>query len=245
MYQESSFVALYTGTWDDFKQVIEHHPQRGTKYSETFNNCQHFVGHFFLLLHAFARETPGRKFIVRNNDLYETILSGVFEGDATHLWHKSNLFLSVRNVIPHSAAIVATGGAAVAAEATVLTTATVPATGLAGWFGMTTTTSVLVPAAYASAAAVAVPIALGASVASFASYLYVSGQWRKRTKFVDPRIHGFPEKEKQMGVEMTRAERWISTTGGCVSTAMLFGSVSVSPIPAASASAPVSAVIYY
>jgi hypothetical protein len=55
-------VGLFEGHEDDFDLVLRHHPARGLPYSSTFNNCQHFVANFLLLLKARADTSSTKSF---------------------------------------------------------------------------------------------------------------------------------------------------------------------------------------
>ncbi|PVF95982.1 hypothetical protein CPB86DRAFT_553851 [Serendipita vermifera] len=180
-------IAEYTGLEEDIEKILEAHPMRGTKYSPCFNNCQHFVASFLLLLEAFVYNQPRRCFQIINRVRMQEVLD-VLTSEGMRLYNKPNIVLQVAQ-LSH---LTLSGGVAIglaqAAEATVAYT--VPASGIAGWFGLTT--SVVAPAAYAPVAAAIVPVAAIATVGTGATYLWQSKSWKDKSMFNNPRYHGFP-----------------------------------------------------
>jgi len=66
-------------------KICQAHPRRGSSYSVSDNNCQHFVATFLVFLEAFAKSTPGRSFQVKEPRRYHKILKvvgGLSTGDA-------------------------------------------------------------------------------------------------------------------------------------------------------------------
>jgi hypothetical protein len=189
----SHILAIYHGTPDDIERVLEAHPMRGTQYTPCFNNCQHFAAAFLLLLHVYANETPNRKFQMLDENQLCTVLS-VLKSQGLKLYNQPNIFFQLGE-FSHLAV---SGGVAMgltqAAEATVAYTA--PASGLAGWFGATT--SIIAPAAYAHVAAAVAPIAVAATVGVGAAYAWRRSTWRKKSMFDDPMYHGFPKGRRRL-----------------------------------------------
>ncbi|PVF93273.1 hypothetical protein CPB86DRAFT_116064 [Serendipita vermifera] len=189
----SHVVAAYKGAPDDIERVLEAHPMRRTQYTPCFNNCQHFAAAFLLLLHVYANEKPNRTFEILDEPQLCTVLS-VLKAQGSKLYHQPNILFQLGE-FSHFAI---SGGIAVglsqAAEAIV--TYTVPASGLAGWFGATT--SAVAPAAYASFAAAVAPVATAATVGVGVAYLWQRNSWRKKSMFDDPLRHGFPQGRRRL-----------------------------------------------
>lgn len=197
-YQYSSQDAFPLGTfygeWDDLTKILEVHPQRGSKYSPCFNNCQHFVATFLLFLQAFASIRPKTWFKIEEPGRYAKIRGVLRNTHGFRIWNTCNIALGRVMFMPIPLAGAATAGVIVAADATVATTmtstvvttvaTTVSAGGIAGWLGATTTVlapaivpvtqTVMVPAAYSAFAAFCAPLAAGC--VAFASASYISSK---------------------------------------------------------------------
>jgi hypothetical protein len=189
-------VAEYMGSEEDIERVLEAHPMRGTKYSACFNNCQHFVATFLLLLESFVYKKANKSFQINDRTQMQEVLD-VLTSEGMRLYNKPNMVLQFAQ-LSH---LTLSGGVAIglaqAAEATVTytVTSTVPAAGIAGWFGATTSvaSSVVAPAVYAPLAAAVVPFAAIATVGTGAAYLWQSNSWKSKTMFNNPKYHGFPK----------------------------------------------------
>jgi hypothetical protein len=186
MARDSDPVATYEGDLEDFEQVLRHHPMRNTNYSACFNNCQHFVATFLIFLQASTINYPDKHFLPVS--LYHELISDVLEGQGEFLCHKPNHFLIAMQAMSVQMAGGASGAAFVASGTTV--TAAVRAPGIFGWLGCTV--SATAPAWYAGLASLAVPVCAGATIALWARYIHIYEAWKRDTKFVDPRIRGFP-----------------------------------------------------
>lgn len=170
----------YQGYGRDFTDTLSRHPMIASRYSETFNNCQHFVADFVLLLQAFASSgvKPARVFDVINTSLWQNVMKVLeFRGNGT-VFHRSNLMLKLRYFVPATGAATSIGLATLTTE--------VPATGLAAWFS-----GPAVVAAYPMAASM-IPVTAAATVLSGGYYWWLSSYWDRQTTFPNPRIHGFP-----------------------------------------------------
>lgn len=182
----------YMGELSDADSILEAHPMRESNYSACFNNCQHFSVIFLIFLQAFADASSDKSFQITHSERMETILP-VLSKDGRKLYNSPNWYLQNARLAPVSIASAAMMACAAAAEATVATT--VPAAGIMGWLGATTT--VFAPAAYAAFASSMVPITAAAALASGGAYLWKSHSWMERTMFQDPRQVGFPEGYKK------------------------------------------------
>jgi hypothetical protein len=189
-------VAEYTGSEEDIERVLEAHPMRGTKYSACFNNCQHFVAAFLLLLQSFVYKKANKSFQIVDRAQMQDVLD-VLTSEGMRLYNKPNMVLQFVQMSHLTLSGWAAIGLAQAAEATVTytVTSTVPASGIAGWFGATTSvaSSVVAPAAYAPVAAAAVPFALIATAGTGAAYLWQSNSWKSKSMFNNPKYYGFPK----------------------------------------------------
>ncbi|PVF93279.1 hypothetical protein CPB86DRAFT_818926 [Serendipita vermifera] len=195
----SSFpIAEYQGFPEDIERILEVHPARGLHYSPSYNNCQHFVAAFLILLQVFANDEFDRSFKILDASRMDSVLS-VLGTEGLKLYNKPNMQLQFGAIRALSLSGWAAAGLTHAAEATV--TYTVPASGIAGWFGATT--SVVAPAAYASVAAAAAPVITAATVSAGATYFWHRTQWKKQSMFNNPRYHGFP---KERGPPLTQAD---------------------------------------
>lgn len=183
-------LADYHGTEEDVERALEAHPARGSTYSACFNNCQHFAAIFLLFLQTFANGRVNKCFRIVDTNRMQTVQSVlVYQGLKVHNNPNPLFEFGTTRLLALSTCGVAS--LAMAAEATV--TYTVPASGIAGWFGATT--SVVVPAAYASAAAISAQAVAVATIGAGGAYWWRSSYWKKQTRFNDPRFHGFPEGE--------------------------------------------------
>jgi hypothetical protein len=194
-------VATYTGDLEDFDQVLRHHPMRNKIYSACFNNCQHFAAAFFVFLEALAHDHPKKSFVPAPG--YQELITNVFEGEDEHLWHRPNIFLQVAQAMGVKTALGVTalgvtalgvGGITLAASRATVTL-TVPAPGIAGWFGFTI--PAIAPAWYARTATTTATICAVAAFGIGVGYLYKRSVWKRETTFVDPRRRGgFPTGDK-------------------------------------------------
>jgi hypothetical protein len=173
-------VGIYEGDPDDFRHVLEKHPMRYSEYSEAFNNCQHFVATFLVFLEALAMHNDGKTFhkFTRYADVIDVL--GVKNDD---LFNEANLFLKAGTIVACEGGLGLSGAAATAAQATTV----VPASGLAGFLGMTTT----VAAPTAGLAAVAAPVCAGLAVGAVIGTIAGCMKWYPKTTFPDPRRVGF------------------------------------------------------
>jgi len=192
-------VARYNGHEDDFDRVLRHHPMRGGKYSETFNNCQHFVVHFLVLLKALADGDPTKSF--EGNERWEQLVrsNNVLSTDGTFLWNSPNLYYRMVRLGYPIVLLPAVVVADAAAGATA--TAMIPATGIMGWLGAAPTATI-VAAPYAAAATVAattmsVGMVAGAGVGAFV-YKRKQRAWKEETKVNHPLLSGFPTGSRPM-----------------------------------------------
>jgi hypothetical protein len=181
-------VAEYQGCPADVERILENHPMRRSDYSPCFNNCQHFVAAFLILLQVYANDEPNRSFKILDPSRMEQVLS-VLGSEGLKLYNKPNMQLQFGAIRALSLSGWAAAGLIQAAGATV--TYTVPAGGFFGLFGATT--SVVAPAAYAPLAAAVAPVVTAATVGAGATYLWQRNQWKNRSAFNNPRYHGFPE----------------------------------------------------
>jgi len=181
-------LAIYMGEVEDIDEVLKHHPMRKTKFSLCYNNSQHFVATFFILLEAFAQSRRNRKFKYTGS-FYDKVL-GVLETKHGFLWNSPNVCLRNAGTIGQALGTAGTGAAVALSTAT--TTTVIPASGLAAFFGAAPTVAV-VPAAFAPAAALAAPVLLGVTMLGKAVYQRKKTYWEEATKFLDPRVFGFPE----------------------------------------------------
>ena len=187
-------VARYDGQEDDFDCVLRHHPMRGGKYSETFNNCQHFAAHFLILLKALADGDRNKSF--EGTDIWTKIIDNVISKDDTYLWNSPNLYFRMVRLGYPLALMPVVFAADVAAGATA--TVMVPASGIMGWLGVETATVVAAP--YAAAAAFAAStmsagMIAGAGIGTFV-YRRKRSAWKEQTKVNNPLVFGFPTGEK-------------------------------------------------
>jgi hypothetical protein len=183
---DSDPVATYEGDLEDFEQVLRHHPMRNTDYSACFNNCQHFTATFLIFLQAWTKNYPDKHFLPVSP--YRELISGVLERQGEFLWHKPNLFLMAAQAVSVPMVGGVSGAAFVASGATVTTA--VPASGIFGWLGCTV--SATAPAWYAGLASLAAPVFAGTTIVLWGRYIHICEMWKRDTKFVDPRIRGFP-----------------------------------------------------
>jgi hypothetical protein len=188
-------VAIYEGELSDTDSILEAHPMRGSCYSAFFNNCQHFVATFLHFLDAFAFEPNDKSFTVTNPARIERVQS-VLTRDGRQLYNATNMQLEAARVKAVVGAGVAFVAASIGAQATVASTvvSTVPASGIMGWLGATTTatSTVVVPAAYAAISATAAPIAFGGALVAGFGYKWNERTWKDKTTFNHPFFSGFP-----------------------------------------------------
>jgi hypothetical protein len=180
-------LGTFHGEWSDLRNVLRAHPQINTVYSPEYNNCQHFVAIYLLFLNAFAKHAEGRYFIIDNGDRYAGIKKTLNMSE-DHVWNNPNMYMVTLGRAVVAGTTGAAGAAVIAAEAT--TAVTVPAGGIMGWLGVTNV--VVVPAAYATFAAVCVPIAVGLVGLKAASILKKRKDWKLKTLFDNPMILGYP-----------------------------------------------------
>ena len=184
-------LATFTGYLDDILKLMQVHPMRGTSYSPTYNNCQHWVATLLIFIRAFSDSTPGRQYEVTSANMsrYYNVL-GVLTPDGDRLHHTPNFLLQWVHLVAAGGGAAAVGAATVAAEATVM----VPASGIAGWLGFT----VAAPTAMAAVATATLPFTAVAAAIVGGSYVY-NHYWRRRTTiFDDPRKRGCPTNGKPL-----------------------------------------------
>lgn len=184
-------LAKYQGQLADTDRILEAHPMRHSAYSPFFNNCQHFAASFLLLLEAFTCEGRGRSFVVTHPERMIRVQS-VLKRNGIKLYHEPNTHLQMARLRVMAGTTATCLVGTYAAQATVA--ATVPASGIMGWLGATTT--VVAPAAYAAFAASIVPVAAGATVFAMGWYRSKAREWKGKTLFNDPRLTGFPRELK-------------------------------------------------
>jgi len=208
-------LATFTGYLDDILKLMQVHPIRGTSYSTTHNNCQHWVATLLVFMRAFSDSTPGRQYeitsAIRHNKVLEVLTPS---GDS--LYHTPNWWLRSGHLAAVGGGAAAVGAAAVAAEATVM----LPASGIAGWLGLTVAT----PTFMALVATAAMPFTVGAAAAVGGTYVFNIYLWRKNTTFDDPRKRGCLTN----GKSLSRQEKGESmgSVGGSLSGFSEFGGLS-------------------
>jgi hypothetical protein len=209
--QDAFPLGTFYGEWDDLIKILEVHPQRASKYSPCFNNCQHFVATFLLFLQGLVSISPKMWIKIEEPGRYAKIREVLRNKHGIRIWNACNIALGTAMLMPIPIAGVATAGAVVAAETTVATTVTstmittvattVPAGGIAGLFGGTTvlapaivpiTQTVMIPASYSAFAAFCAPLAMGCVALAGASYLSNKEKWKRSTSFDNPSMFGFP-----------------------------------------------------
>ncbi|KAL1592629.1 hypothetical protein SLS60_011045 [Paraconiothyrium brasiliense] len=188
-------IGQWTGCLQDLKTLMETHPMNNvsSNYSPVYNNCQHWAAAFLVHLEALERQNPTTSLLIVHRERYNKVLSILGKAGTGHLYNKSNrIFRGMQ------AGTMALGGGTVgvlgvASTATVATTVAVelPAAGILGLFGATTTTLIPVGTA-ATAGAMACAIALPAVLAGVAVggiiFAVQSTEWKDKTRFRDPRI---------------------------------------------------------
>lgn len=182
-------IGMWTGHLDEVVDLVSIHPMLGTKYSPPWNNCQHWAATLLLLLRAFSTETPERRLDVTHPARASEVLA-VLKKEGESVYHDSNLAFHAAHLMGMGGSAGVFGAVAVAAEAT--TVVSVPATGLAAFFGAAPSLAVI-PAAGAGAAAAALPMLVGAMGVTFVAggtFLVKNGEWKKKSMFRDPRIGG-------------------------------------------------------
>jgi hypothetical protein len=198
-------LAVYEGNLSDTDRILEAHPMRGTFYAPCFNNCQHFAAIFLLLLKAYALLQYDRSFRITHNERM-TAVRNVLIREGTKLYNSPNIYLQFAQLSPIPLGGVAFAACTVAAEATVVST--IPAAGIMGWLGMTTT--VVAPTATAVLAASVAPIAAASTVIAGAGYMWRSRVWKDKTTFDNPSISGFPRGARR---PLSRLERIVTGSG--------------------------------
>ncbi len=174
---------------EDFREVLKFHPMRGSKYDVCFNNCQHFVAIYTLFLEAFASYKELRSWKVVVADRLKDV-RGALDFDSQYAWNRPNWLLKVSGYVFTELPFAASLPAAAALSEPAIVLSTVPASGISGWLGGTATVATTVPAS--SLAVAAAPIVLAAGIAAGVSYYYTVNNWKEFTRFLDPRISGFP-----------------------------------------------------
>jgi hypothetical protein len=198
-------LAVYEGNLSDTDRILEAHPMRGSLYAASFNNCQHFAATFLLFLKAYARAHSNRSFRVTHSERMATIQTVLIK-EGTKLYNSPNIYMQIARLSPIPIGGAAFAACAVAAEATVVST--VPAAGIMGWLGATTT--VVAPAASAALAASIAPIAAASTVVAGLGYVWRARVWKDKTMFHDPSISGFPRGARR---PLSRLERSVTGVG--------------------------------
>ncbi|KAH7408867.1 hypothetical protein BKA64DRAFT_704665 [Cadophora sp. MPI-SDFR-AT-0126] len=193
---ERHHIGYWTGCFHDVKEIMDEHAVRlgSYDYSPCFNNCQHWAATMLVLLDDQAGARSGRFFEVSNSGMHKKVESALStSGDFLH--HKANPFF--RGAAATGFAV--TGGVAgalgVTATASVATTATVtiPAAGIAGFFGATVTETIFLGTTAAAGpvvaclACVAAPLLGGAAIFGGIVLAAEMAEWNAKTKFKDTR----------------------------------------------------------
>ncbi|EPS41161.1 hypothetical protein H072_4980 [Dactylellina haptotyla CBS 200.50] len=200
-------LGTWTGSFNDIvTHLMEIHPMRFSSYNLKWNNCQHWAATMLVFMKGLATEKTNRWFIITNYDRYNRVLSVLDEKENNELCHKYNPYLKTGNVAVLGGSAAAAGISIIAATATTTvagtTLAIVPATGLAGFLGMSTlgtvATSVTVNAvgvtAAATVGAIALPIALVGTTFLALDFFCDRSRWRSWSAYKDPRVSGVPKK---------------------------------------------------
>lgn len=133
-----------------------------------------------------------RLFYITDMNRYSKVIS-VLNTDGDKIFHDSCILFGAAHLMGLGADGVIARAGAVAAEATtaVTMTMTVPASGIAGFFGATTTAVVpigAVPTAGAAVGMVAVPLGFIGAAATGSAYAVQRSEWKSKTIFKYPRL---------------------------------------------------------
>ncbi len=194
-------IGKYEGRKKDFQEVLNAHPMRGSKYSVRFNNCQHFVAIYTLFLEAFAHKHSRSLKVVVPDCLRDVRDALEFGGE--YAWNRLNWILNISGFIGTELpfALYLRRAASMARPTVVASSA-----GAGSTMAATTTTSAL---------AMAVLIVVAAGIAAGILYYYTVRKEKLLTRFLDPRISGFPSEIEHNDAEPSHefpARRVIFTT---------------------------------
>jgi hypothetical protein len=90
-WQDAFPLGTFYGEWDDLIEILAVHPQRGSKYSPSFNNCQHFVATFLLFLQALVSIRPKTWIDIEEPGRYAKIRKVLRNTHGIRIWNDCKL----------------------------------------------------------------------------------------------------------------------------------------------------------
>ena len=175
----------YYGRWYDLERIMAVHPQRGSLYSATFNNCQHFVALFLLFLNSVAQSKRGRHFSIDNGGRYAKV-RGTLNFSGLGVWNKPNLVMATLNITTGASGVaVAAARMAGSQQSVILFVGQI-----LGTLGVAET---VMSSPYLNAfAAACVPAALGFAGLTTGTYFWKGHDWKYKAMADNPMLVGYP-----------------------------------------------------